>query len=161
MSKGYDIGDNKLTSSELSGKYKGDVLDQKGIAFCGLKLSDQKDMLYTSITGVETGISKAMEDSSRHLMAEQRVIFFFKILETVNKKEEWIKSASNVGFKKFKKLPILEKEKYHNALSNFVDKEMEKHKQPSKPNEQVTASSPTPAQEGCHDFDDSNRWEKI
>ena len=161
LSKGYDIEDNKLTSSELRGKYKGDVLDQKGNAFCNLKLSDQKDMLFTAITGKSTDISKAMKDSSRHLMAEQRVIFFLNVLESVDKKEEWIKSASNFDFKKFRKLPILEKEKYHNALSNFVDKEMEKQKQPSQKKDRVSASSPYPDSGGCPDFNNPGKWKKL
>lgn len=118
-------------------------------------------MLFTSITGEETDISKAMQDSSRHLIVEQRVSFFLDVLKGIDKKDEWIKSASSIDFKTFRKLPILEKEKYHNALSDFVDKEMKKQKQSPQKKDQVSDSSPSPDSGDCPDFNDPSKWEKV
>lgn len=160
MSKGYDLDDSKLSSSELKNKYQGEVLERKAIDFCNLKIQEQKDTLITSITGEETEASKKKDEAPQHVMAILRVKMFLASLSEIGKKEEWLTITEYHSFKYFMKLSVEGKSQYHNDLQKYHDEEMKKNKkEPPKPNDQVFGSPPTD-QGGFPDFDDPAKWEK-
>jgi len=153
MQKGFDIEDGELTSEELSGKYKGGTLGTKSKNFNKLPIDDQKEVLYASISGKETKVSKDIKESPVHIFVIQRVKVFLKNLKEINKLNEWIKRSCS--FQIFLKLELDEKRKYHNALLKFHDKHMKGESAPKR----VLDSSPTVGV-GFPDFNDSAKWAK-
>lgn len=161
LSKGYDAEDSKETGSQLSKKYTPDILEQKGINFRNLKLSEQKDILYTSLTGVETDSVKKRKDGLSQTVIIHAVFFLLKTLDSIGKRDEWTEKSDYHTFKFFKTLSLDNKTVYHNELVKFHDDELRKIKQPPNPSKtQVLASSPEPALGGCPNFDDKSKWEK-
>lgn len=152
MQKGFDAEDGNLTSEELSGKYKGGVLGEKAKNFNKLPINAQKEVLYTSVSGEETKVSKDIKESPMNVLVIQKAKFLLDNLNKIKKLDEWEKACS---FKIFKKLPIKEKVKYYNKLVAYHDKHMKGGLVPKR----VPDSSPTVGV-GFPDFDDPTKWAK-
>lgn len=152
MQKGFDSDDGNLTSEELSGKYKGDVLGTKAKNFNKLPIDAQKEVLYTSVSGKETKISKDIKESPMNVLVVQRAKLLLVNLRKIKKLDAWEKACS---FQIFKKLSLEEKVKYYNKLVKYHDKHMKGESVPKR----VLDSSPTVGA-GFPDFDDPTKWAK-
>lgn len=158
LMNGYDYEDEELTSSELSKKYTGDILEQKSKKFSKLKVGEQKSLLESSVTGNIAGIAKEIIDAPAHNFLIAKVRAYMIIVRDMGKLNEWVKSASGMDFEKFCRFSLEEKKKYGNALIAYHDRRMEeKGRVPLK---QVLDSSPT-ATGGRPDFDDKKKWQQV
>lgn len=156
ISSGHDAGDEKLPSDALEGKYQGKVLEEKSRNFAKLKIEEQKDILLSGITGDVTGKAKQIKDAPAHVLIITKVRFFLGKLQEIGKFDEWINRSP---WKMFIRLPLEEKEKYHNALIAFHD-QCKRDGQPSSAGHSMD-SSPYDQGEGCPDFEDKSKWEAI
>lgn len=159
LSKGYDVEDTKATGSQLGKKYTPDILEQKGINFRNLKLSEQKDILFTSLTGKETEVVRKRREGLSKTVVMHAVFLLLKTLQSIDKLDDWTNKSDYHSFKFFKKLSLKNMEVYHNELVKFHDEQLRKQSpNPSTP--QVSALSPEPVIRGLPNFDDSTKWEK-
>lgn len=152
MQKGFDAEDGDLTSEEISGKYKGGVLGTKAKNFNKLPIKAQKEVLYTSVSGEETEVSKDIKESPMNVLVIQKAKFLLDNLKKIKKIDAWEKACS---FQVFKKLPLEEKVKYYNKLVKYHDRHMKGKSVPKR----VSDSSPTVGA-GFPDFDDPSKWAK-
>ena len=141
------------------------LLEAKSKWFNSLKIREQQYLLYAALTGEETDESKKLTDTAKHQLIIARVIFFAQKLEKLEKYKEWLSRSESFDY--FMKAPLEEKEKYHNAMSKFLD-EMEEENLKNKEDsplssESVLDSSPTAQAhrgEGFPDLDDKTKFEK-
>ena len=158
LMRGYDIEDEKLIGSELGKKYTTDVLEQKARKFSELTVKEQKGMVMSSVTGKITGIAKQVKEAPIHIFLIAKVRSYMVLIKKMGKLNEWIDSASGVTFDMFCGLPVVEKQKYGNALIAYHDRCMEKKGRPLP--KQILDSSPT-AGGGRPDFDDKSKWDQV
>lgn len=161
LSQGYDFEDNKLSPEELQKKYGTvpEVLENKAKRFRALSHDEQMDILVTGLTGKQEGTVAEKRDNTSHVFVNQTVLFYFQQLRDMGKDKEWVERS--LPFREFVKLPLEEKEKYHNAMVAFHD---ECRKALLPPGERVLGSSPTEAPGGGSpppDFSDKSKWEPV
>ncbi len=162
--KGYDSEDKELSSNDLHHKYQGNILEEKAKTFRELSIEDQKDIVYTGITGEETGVAKNVREAifvQAVIMSVHQYTRQIKRMVRYDESEKggnWLDNSCD--YKTFIKLPLEEKKKFQQAMVNFHDQCIREIKgQPAVP-DQVLDSSPTDQSEGCPpNFDDSSKWD--
>jgi len=165
LATGYDFEDKELSSNDLRNKYQGSILEEKAKSFRKLSVSDQKELVYSGITGEETAVAKRIREAPFVQAVVMGVQHYTRQLKRMNRYSEeengWLKNSP--GYQVFLSLPLEEKKKFHNAMVNFHDQCIREAKEKGQPavHDQVLDSSPTDQSVGCPpNFDDSSKWDK-
>ncbi len=161
LSEGYEEEDKELSSDSLREKYKGSILEETAKTFRKLPIEDQKELLYTGITGEETGVAKKTREAPFVRAVVVSVRHYTTALKRIKKYDDWVKRSCD--YKTFLSLSLKEKKKFHNIMVNFHDqcvREIKEKGQLDVP-DQVLDSSPTDQSTGCPpNFEDTDKWEK-
>lgn len=156
LARGLDPGDESLSKEDFTRKYQGEVLEAKAKKFADLKVHEQKEFLYSAISGEQTTATRQIKDITAHTFTIATVRFFFVKLQQINKLQEWIERSC--PFAVFVRLPLEEKQKYHNALVAFHDECMAKAQSPP---DRILDSPPAGSGGDPPNFDDPTKWEII
>ena len=154
-----------MTSHDLKNKYQGSILEEKAKTFRKLSIKDQKELVYTGITGEETGVARKVREApfvQAVIMSVQHYTRQLKRMGMYEKSEKggnWLDDSCD--YKTFLSLKLKDKKDFHNAMVNFHDQCIREKGQSVVP-DQVLDSSPTDQSVGCPpDFDDSSKWTEV
>ena len=166
LASGYDSEDKELSSSDIRNKYQGSILEEKAKSFRKLSIDDQKELLYTGITGEDTATARKIREAPFVQAVIMGVQFYTRQLKKMGRYEKenngWLNKSCD--YKTFIGLPLEEKKKFHNAMVNFHDQCIRENKEKGQSlvTNQILDSSPADKTGGCPpDFDDSSKWSKI
>ena len=168
LATGYDQEDKELSSNDLRHKYQGSILEEKAKSFRKLSIDDQKELVYTGITGEDTGVARKVREAPFVQAVIMSVQHYTRQLKRMGMYEESEKGGNwlddSCDYKTFLRLKLEDKKDFHNAMVNFHDqclREKTNKGQPAVP-DQVLDSSPTDQSAGCPpNFDDSSKWTEI
>ena len=165
LARGYDSEDKELSSGDLQHKYQGNILEEKAKTFRELSIEDQKDIVYTGITGEETGVAKNVREAIFVQAVIMSVHHYTRQLKRMSRYEESEKGGNwldnSCDYKTFIKLPLDEKKKFQGAMVNFHDQCIREKRQLAVP-DQVLDSSPTDHSAGCPpNFNDTSKWTEV